>query len=51
MILSNDKASGMPWLIPELPDDSDSLMDFCFSSPVNESRDEEAREGLRYVKE
>lgn len=33
---SKDNAAGMPWLMPEFPDSIDSLIDFCFSSPLIE---------------
>jgi len=36
-IRSNDRASGIPWMVPVLPEVKDSSMDFCFSSPLNES--------------
>jgi hypothetical protein len=39
MILFKDKASGIPALMHDVPDSIDSLMDFCFSSPLSESRE------------
>lgn len=49
MMRSNDRASGIPWDMPLLPEVIDSLMDFCFSAPESESRDEAlaTREGRR----
>ena len=47
MMRSKDKASGIPWLIDELPDEMESLIDRCFSSPLTESLDDETLEGRR----
>jgi hypothetical protein len=33
--------------MPDVPDESDSLIDFCFSSPLTESPDDETRDGRR----
>lgn len=46
-IRSNDKAGGMPLLMHELQDWIDSLIDFCFSSPLRESAEELTCEGRR----
>ena len=45
MILSKDRASGMPLLMHELPDAIDSRIEFCFSSPLIESADEDTLDG------
>lgn len=39
MIRSKDNASGMPLLMQDDSDVMESLMDFCFSSPLNESQE------------
>lgn len=36
MIRSKDSAVGMPWLMQELAEWTDSLMDSCFSLPLRE---------------
>lgn len=51
MILSKDNASGMPWLMPELPEEIESLIDCCLSSPLTEALEEDTREGRRYPSE
>lgn len=40
MMRSKDRASGIPALMHELPELMESLMDFCFSSPLSESRED-----------
>jgi len=48
MMRSKDKASGMPADELELPDVMESLIDFCFSSPLIEALEEEVTcEGRR----
>lgn len=49
MMRSKERASGMPWDIPLLPEWTDSSMDFCLLSPENEAADEagETRAGRR----
>lgn len=47
MMRSKDRASGMPWLMQELLEVIDSLIDFRFSSPFIESRNDETRDGRR----
>ena len=45
---SKDSASGMPWLMQELPELMDSSMDFLFSSSLKESlEDVDTCGGLR----
>lgn len=51
MMVSNDSASGMPWLMPELPEEMESLIDLCFSSPLTDSLEAETRAGRRYPSE
>ena len=49
MIVSNDRASGMPPFTEEPEDDAiDSWMDACFSSPVIELRGDGTYDGRRY---
>lgn len=45
MILSKDRASGMPAVLPELPE----LYDSGLSWPLIEAAEEVTREGRRYV--
>lgn len=37
----------MPLLMHELPELMDSLIDFCFSSPLSDSREDPAFDGHR----
>lgn len=52
MMRSNESASGMPWLTPELPEWTESLMDAGFSDKAKESLDGGGTYGGRvYVSE
>jgi len=48
MMRSKERASGIPWDMPLLPEWTESRIDFCFDSPEMDEVDDATCAGRRY---